>query len=752
MEKKTNENTNDLENEIPLTAIVNNKHIEQTKTIAAKNRCQNEFKTNPELSIDMKYVCRICLMAENNMISLMSTVGCDLLADIFTSISSIKVSSDESLPLQICASCQGDILHCYNFKLKCNKTNNILRSLLKEKCNSNISSYDTGPSDKVDQKTLAMFNDVRQINHMQHNEIRIIKEETFFKEEEEDVKKEINEDHEEIEYLEDDIFYDNDADNNEGDRRSEERLELADRKKNVNQKSFTAKKKRFNCNKCFKNFLKSKTLRTHIQQCHSSKTITPFACGQCKDSFNSQEDLHIHSALHVKGNHWTCNKCFKDFTERNRFRRHIRRHMETKRYPCETCDKTFSELCALRRHARVHTGEKVEKKYRCDICDKRFCDSSQLAAHSARHTGVRPCACECGKAFPSRRLLASHRLVHSDLKRFACDYCDKRFRHESTRNTHHRTHTGEKPYICSICGKTFIQSSNLKLHMRTHTGERPYTCDVCGRKFTSGSSLTCHRRTHTGEKPYSCHICGKRFARTDIRTHMRQHTGERPFACFVCPKKFINAARLRDHYLIHTGEKPYECAICNEKFKKKSYLAKHLRSHDKEKKVKQKKIVIVQQLPFVMDNNLIYAENGTNDIAIKETTESNVDNEYENKEVTLVTEEVPLEVSGELVLQDDSNVKADLVVVNVGHNNINYEEGDICLNTNNINFENDPNTHNGSLVTVNEGEMNISESTSVLEGSAVKLYQLDQSLVQIHTSGRHITIQKITSKMTTNFN
>ncbi|XP_026484823.2 zinc finger protein ZFP2-like [Vanessa tameamea] len=749
MSNQNNENSNDLENEIPLTAIVYNKHIEQSKTVMPKNMFQNESTSNPGISIDIKYVCRICLTAENNMISLMSTVGCDVLADMFTSISSIKVSSHESLPLQICVPCQRDILHCYKFKLKCNKTNNILRSLLKDKCNSNLIGYNTSDLDKVDQITQTMFDDVVRLNQMQQNEINTLKDETL--KEEQDLKTEINEDHDEIEYLEDDIFYDNDV-KNEEDKRSEETLELTDKEKKYNQKSFKAKKKRFNCNNCFKNFLKSKTLRIHVQTCHSGKTFPPFGCGQCKDSFNSQEDLHIHSALHVKGTHWTCNKCFKDFTERNRFRRHIRRHMETKRHACEACDKTFSELCALRRHSRVHTGEKVEKRYRCDICDKRFCDSSQLAAHSARHTGVRPCACECGKTFPSRRLLASHRLVHSDLKRFACDYCDKRFRHESTRNTHHRTHTGEKPYICSICGKTFIQSSNLKLHMRTHTGERPYTCDVCGRKFTSGSSLTCHRRTHTGEKPYSCHICGKRFARTDIRTHMRQHTGERPFACCVCPKKFINAARLRDHYLIHTGEKPYECAICNEKFKKKSYLAKHLRSHDKEKKIKEKKIVIVQQLPFVMDNNLIYAESATNEIAIKDTPESNVDTEYENKEVTLVTEEVPLEVSGELVLEDDSNVKAELVVVNVGHNDINYEEGEICLNTNNIKYENNRNTHNGSLVTVDEGEVNISESASVLEGSAVKLYQLDQSLVQIHTSGRHITIQKITSKMTTNFN
>ncbi|CAH2108127.1 unnamed protein product [Euphydryas editha] len=724
------ESTDDLENSIPLTAIVD---INQSKVVGYK---------------DIKYLCRICLTAGNNMISLASMVGHKRLADMFSSISSIKVNLDESLPFQLCVTCQHDVIHCYRFKLKCKKTDDILRSLMKEKCGNFHDIHNAGILGKADKITQTIIDDVLEENRDSPNIINNSEVKDGQVKIETNIKLEIKEDHEDIEYLEDDFFYGNNCDNNKDDKSHLKQIELTDsyEPKPDNQKNYKGKKKLLHCNKCFKTFLKSKTLKTHTKQCHVG--IKPFPCGQCKESFNYEDDLQIHSALHVKGTDWTCNKCFKNFTERNRFRRHIRRHMESKRFACEVCSKTFAELSALRRHSRVHTGEKAEKKYQCVVCEKRFADSSQLAAHSSRHTGVRPCACaDCGKAFPSRRLLASHRLVHDDLKRFACAYCDKRFRHESTRNTHHRTHTGEKPYVCSICGKTFIQSSNLKLHMRTHTGERPYTCDICDRKFTSGSSLTSHRRTHTGEKPYSCHICGKRFARTDIRTHVRQHTGERPFACCVCAKQFVNAARLRDHHLIHTGETKYECALCNEKFKKKCYLAKHIKSHDKDKKNKEGKFLIVQQVPIVMDNNIIYTSNTANEIIVSGTEESNVD-ENENKDVTLV-EEVPLEVSGELVLQDDSDTKAELVVVNVGSNDVNYEE-QICLNnTNDMGYDNRNTSDN--LVTVNENEVTITDSESVVEGSAVKLYQLDQSLVQIQTSGSHITIRKFTSKMTTNF-
>ncbi|KOB73887.1 putative KRAB box and zinc finger C2H2 type domain containing protein, partial [Operophtera brumata] len=216
---------------------------------------------------------------------------------------------------------------------------------------------------------------------------------------------------------------------------------------------------------------------------------------------------------------------------RTALRRHIPRHMDSKRFACDACGKTFVERYALTRHARVHTGERAEKRHACADCGKRYghmhalARSGSRATRVARRSGHKPFQCVvCGKAFPSRRLLASHRLVHSDLKPYACDYCDKRFRHESTRNTHHRTHTGEKPYVCSICGKTFIQGSNMRLHMRTHTGE----------------------------KPYACSRCDSSFARLNVKLHMRLHSGEKPFACSACPKKYVSASLLRDHCRAHT--------------------------------------------------------------------------------------------------------------------------------------------------------------------------------------------------------
>ncbi|XP_075974717.1 uncharacterized protein LOC142975630 isoform X2 [Anticarsia gemmatalis] len=521
--------------------------------------------------------------------------------------------------------------------------------------------------------------------------------------------------------------------------------------------------KSYSCVHCSKVFHKKKTFHMHVKKKHviQQRPQRPHPCSQCKQSFDSEHDLFVHSALHAKGtgNVWKCHQCQKEYNSRATLRRHVQRHMQHKAHACGACDKTFTELYALRRHARVHTGQRQEKKHACNICDKRYSESGLLAAHMSRHIGLRPFECTtCGKRFPSQRLLTSHALVHTDRKPYACLYCDKRFRHESTRNTHHRTHTGEKPYVCSICGKNFIQNSNLTLHMRTHTGERPYACSMCERKFTSGSSLKSHQRIHTGERPYSCTVCGKRFARMNLSAHMRHHTGERPFSCTACPKKFMSASRLRDHCRIHTGEKPYECAYCTLTFATKSHIVKHMKSHNSLKKKKANKRtsneLVIVEVPYeqsVIPDNIVYTKESGELITVAENT-AMVQQDDINKNITLdLVQQVPIEVTGELILPDNANMKGDLLVVDNSQNNYQITDDNICLNAANVNIINGEVDYGSdvNLVTVNEGGVSISAST--LEGTSVKLYQLDQSLVQIHSSGGHVTISKITSKMTANF-
>ncbi|XP_072938708.1 uncharacterized protein [Epargyreus clarus] len=721
----------------------------------------SDSKENTEIILtDVQNICRICLCKSDSMVSLLCTKGNASLLDMYSSVTSIKVHLTDGLPLHICELCASDVVQCYQFRVKCKNSQGILKSLIKTGSDNKHNAKE-GLNESICAPDESNINSMGVI--IDNGDNIGIKE---YNEEGNDVKVEEvkieNGAAVEVEYVEDALLVPH---NNKVLKQHVVRNFAKNKEENISldnliigskdssnveimKESVNGKRKYYICSFCSKKFLKTKTLKVHMKQMHG-KVRHPHSCGQCKESFISEQDLHIHSSIHTKGPAWICNQCHKEFQERGKLRRHVRRHMAGKRHACAACGKLFAERCALRRHARVHTGQAPEKKHACHICDKRYSESGALAAHVSRHAGLRPCACDtCGKAFPTPRLLASHRRVHSDRKPHACRYCDKRFRHESTRNTHHRTHTGEKPYVCSACGKSFIQNSNLTLHMRTHTGEKPYSCDICERKFSSGSALASHRRTHTGEKPYSCPVCGKRFARVQLSAHLRAHSGERPFACCACPKRFASAARLRQHRLIHTGEKPFECAICSEKFKTKGYLAKHLKNHEMIKNLEKRNVLILQEVdqypPYlVTENGELFNMKADN---LQPMT---CQNESPKDDITVeVTEEVPLEVSEELVLPEGGDMKTELVVIDQGEG-----RGNICLRANAVNFPNNEMNYGNdlNLVTVNEGGLNISASSAVLEGTTVKLYQLDQSLVQIHTSGGQVTISKITSKMTANF-
>ncbi|CAG4985740.1 unnamed protein product [Colias eurytheme] len=726
----------DFESEIPFTTIVEMKR--EPTLEPSKRKHSKSSRKQPEINVteepfnsisDITKVCHICFSYSNEFISLESDDR--TLANMFSHITSLEVLPNEKVTFKICETCRNDVVYCYQFKIKCEKSFFILQEPLqlvkKEFKSINNNSRVTKNIEKETQTEEVQLPQIECLSNVSVSKI--------------ECKEEIDDSEEHVEYLDSDYFDTTNYEKDDFDAKDiqiEIKQEDPDWEENVltfssqlQDKEQLERKKQsktnYNCGICQKNFLKEKTLKAHIK-CHKTISDNSVSCGKCKETFVSEHDLNVHSALHTKGNKWTCNKCLKEFEDRTRLRRHIRRHFESKRYTCDRCDKQFVELCALRRHVRVHTGERRDRPHKCALCDKRYVHKSQLQVHMLSHSGARPCECDtCGKAFPSRRLLASHLLVHSDLKPYACSYCDKRFRHESTRNTHHRTHTGEKPYVCSICGKTFIQNSNLTLHMRTHTDEKPYSCETCGRKFKSRSSLSNHVYTHTGEKPHECPVCGKRFARTSLTNHMRRHTGEKLHECCACKKSFVTASRLRQHARTHTGEKPFKCSLCSAQYTKESCLLKHMKRHEREKSKhvsKNENVLYVHKVPVIVTDKLV-------------VTKENVKENDKNDLTLEMAEDGPIEVSGELILQDDSNVKTELLVIDDGQNNIRYESSDNGYTNEDINSMN--------IVTVNEGALT---SSDILEGTTVKLYRLDQNLVQIHTTGDKVTISKISNNVT----
>ena len=55
-------------------------------------------------------------------------------------------------------------------------------------------------------------------------------------------------------------------------------------------------------------------------------------------------------------------------------------------------------------------------------------------------------------------------------------------------------HSGIKPYKCDLCNKSFTESSNLTKHKQSHKGEKLHKCNFCGKSFTTSGELTIHKQ------------------------------------------------------------------------------------------------------------------------------------------------------------------------------------------------------------------------------------------------------------------
>ena len=94
---------------------------------------------------------------------------------------------------------------------------------------------------------------------------------------------------------------------------------------------------------------------------------------------------------------------------------------------------------------------------------------------------------ECGKQFPYKCRLNTHKTVHSDEKKYQCEKCDHIFKQVGDHN-HHSTSCGlpKDTYKCKYedCSYTSNDLKNYNEHLHTTHGSKDnYSCILCGQKF-----------------------------------------------------------------------------------------------------------------------------------------------------------------------------------------------------------------------------------------------------------------------------
>ena len=93
--------------------------------------------------------------------------------------------------------------------------------------------------------------------------------------------------------------------------------------------------------------------------------------------------------------------------------------------------------------------------------------------------------CKCGKSFVSETGLKRHKLQHSSMKH-KCPVCDKEFAFLLELSTHQTIHSDEKKFVCQYprCNGKYMTKAKYHRHYKTHRPtSNDYICPVCNKAF-----------------------------------------------------------------------------------------------------------------------------------------------------------------------------------------------------------------------------------------------------------------------------
>ena len=167
---------------------------------------------------------------------------------------------------------------------------------------------------------------------------------------------------------------------------------------------------------------------------------------------------------------------------------------------CPTCNKPFSTLGNMKNH--IMTIHKNIRPFICTYkgCNKKYSVESRYQVHLRTHLGKKPFICQiCGKSFNEKGNLKTHLRFHSEKRPFKCPHCIKCYKTNGHLKDHIEIqHNMIKKYACQFCNKKFGRISTLKSHIRTHTGEKNFKCKIegCNKFFAEKGNMEMHYRRH----------------------------------------------------------------------------------------------------------------------------------------------------------------------------------------------------------------------------------------------------------------
>ncbi|XP_030571097.1 zinc finger protein 2 homolog [Drosophila novamexicana] len=499
----------------------------------------------------MEEACRICTSNCVSLVNIFDQLEQDPpLADMLKECGNCKISPNDPLPQNICLACILDAQNAFQFKRRCEQSQQYFWLLLEteNKKNSewvkdvppsqcsleiktenmeNMPQENIVDNESFEYNGLSAADEFLVVEHQGYSDCENVPISQCFRDVKEDPLESILPDH----------------------RRISSEASLCDQQDNIDDKQNS-----YSCLKCGKVFSNKKDLTKH-----SRVHIGRYKCTYCSKAFNSSSTCKLHVRLHTGERPFKCKYCTEAFLRKDDLQRHIFTHTGERPYECDQCLKRFTHRSILNKHIRIHTNE---RKHKCPHCQKAFRDGYNLKVHIRRCTGERPFQCaECPKAFALNKELQLHQKTHMDDKSPGC---------RKPVSTKRKTIAGKAPKKNSTHTKSRLSldlaQSNLSIEMpKADDSSEERNSRILSIDAPASGILSIElSEDATNEEGIEGRISN------GIRT-----SSQKSFQCTTCDKSFATRSRLNRHYSVHTSERPFQCELCLKSFKQNVSLIRH---------------------------------------------------------------------------------------------------------------------------------------------------------------------------------
>lgn len=222
-----------------------------------------------------------------------------------------------------------------------------------------------------------------------------------------------------------------------------------------------------------------------------------------KESFQAEKMTKSRARLFKGEDVYKCNECKLNYKTQQAYDKHMKnKHGENStKFICSVCGRSFKEKQILKNHEKIHLPDEEKLKYPCKFCEKKFINSHCLKVHVARiHEKISYFFCEiCGKGCTTKSDLLWHMDKHTQERNYSCDLCGLKFKSTNSLRNHKRRHEAiELNKQCSVCKKEFRSTTALNNHKLVHSNERRYQCQYCQNSYKRLETYKCHLSSHTG--------------------------------------------------------------------------------------------------------------------------------------------------------------------------------------------------------------------------------------------------------------